>query len=113
LRDHAGLEAAIARPQAYAHYEAADLALQAAALAHGIAESQLFIDGNKRVALAAMHTFLLINGLQLHASQEERARWILDLAAPGRTADEKVRALGARLRRSTVPHPDEGDEPSG
>jgi death on curing protein len=70
-------------------------------LAHGIAEGQLFIERNKRVALAALHTFLLVNGLQIDASQEERARWILTLAVPGRTAEEKVRDLAARLRRST------------
>jgi hypothetical protein len=46
-------------------------------LAHGLAEGQLFVDGNKRVALAALHTFLLVNGLQIDASQEERAHWIL------------------------------------
>lgn len=49
-----GLESALARPAAYAHYEDADLALQAAVLAHGIAEGQQFIDGNKRTALVAM-----------------------------------------------------------
>jgi hypothetical protein len=42
----------------YALYEDADLALRAAALAHGVAESQTFIDGNKRLALIAMLTFL-------------------------------------------------------
>jgi hypothetical protein len=40
LRNRSGLESAFARPQTYAHYEEADLALQAAVLAHGIAESQ-------------------------------------------------------------------------
>ena len=38
----------MARPATYAHYEKADLALQAAVLAHGLAEGQLFIEGNKR-----------------------------------------------------------------
>jgi death-on-curing family protein len=58
LRNRDGLESALARPATYAHYEDADLALQAAVLAHGIAEGQLFIDGNKRTALVAMLTFL-------------------------------------------------------
>jgi death-on-curing protein len=82
-------------------------------LAHGIAEGQIFIEGNKRVALAALHTFLLVNGLQIDASQEERARWILNLAAPGRAPEEKVRDLAVGLRQSTVPHPDELDEGDG
>lgn len=57
-----------------------------------------------------MHTFLLVNGLEMNASQEERARWILDLAAPGKTSEEKVGELAGRLRQSSVPHPDELEE---
>jgi prophage maintenance system killer protein len=48
LRNHDGLESALARPETYAHHEAADLALQAAVPAHGLAEGQHFIDANKR-----------------------------------------------------------------
>jgi Fic/DOC family len=58
LRDQGALEGALGRPRSYADYEDADLALQAAVLAHGIAESQAFIDANKRLALVVMLTFL-------------------------------------------------------
>jgi prophage maintenance system killer protein len=44
------LESALGRPRAHAHYDGVDLALQAAVLAHGLAEGQFFIDGNKRSA---------------------------------------------------------------
>jgi death on curing protein len=71
LRNRAGLESALARPATYAHYEDADLALQAAVLAHGIAEGQLFIDGNKRTALVAMLTFLEVNGFRVDAPDPE------------------------------------------
>jgi len=81
LRDRAGLESALGQPRNYALYEGADLALQAAALAHGIAESQTFIDGNKRLALVAMLTFLEINGFGAEASDPELAEWILGLSA--------------------------------
>ena len=64
LNKRAGLESALARPRTFAHYESADLALQAAVLAHGIAEGQTFIDGNKRTGLVAMLTFLEINGFR-------------------------------------------------
>ena len=40
LRSPPALEGALERPRSYAHYQDADLALQAAVLAHGIAESQ-------------------------------------------------------------------------
>ena len=72
LRNRDGLESVLARPAAYAHYENADLAHQAAALAHGIAEGQQFIDGNKRTALVAMLTFLEVNGLRVRTSDRER-----------------------------------------
>ncbi len=65
LRSRSGLESALGRPYMYAQYQAADLALQAAVLAHGIAEGQHFVEGNKRIALAAMRTFLFINGAWL------------------------------------------------
>jgi death on curing protein len=85
------------RPQTHAHYGDTDIASQAAVLAHGIAETQPFIEGNKRTALAALLTFLAVNGYDVIASQAERADWILRLSA-GMTADE----LGATIRRSLV-----------
>jgi death-on-curing protein len=71
----------LTRPKTRAHYEQADIASQAAALAHGIAETQPFIDGNKRTALAAILTFIAVNGYELRTSQEERADWMLRLSA--------------------------------
>jgi len=97
LRDRAGLESALGRPRNYALYEDADLALQAAALAHGIAESQTFIDGNKRLALIAMLTFLEINGLAVEASDPELAAWIIGLSA-GTAPVELAEVLRARAR---------------
>lgn len=70
---HLTLEGALARPATHAHYQDADLALQAAVLAHGIAKTQPFIDGNKRAALVAMLTFLEINGARLQATDRELA----------------------------------------
>lgn len=81
LRNRAGLQSAIARPETYAHYQDADLALQASVLAHGIAESQCFIDGNKRTALIAMLAFLEINGCRVEASDPDLADWILSFSA--------------------------------
>jgi death on curing protein len=99
LRNQPGLESALARPAAYAHYENADLALQAAALAHGIAEGQQFIDGNKRTALVAMLTFMEINGVRVNASDRELADWILSFsagAAPEHVA-QLLRAAGSPI----------------
>ena len=80
LRSRDALEGALGRPAHYAHYQQADLALQAAVLAHGIAETQPFIDGNKRTALVAMLTFLEINGYRVRATDPELADWIISLS---------------------------------
>lgn len=98
LRDLAGLEGALARPATHLHYETADLALQAAVLAHGIAERQAFLDGNKRTALVAMLAFLEINGYRVDASDPELAGWILSLSAGASPAE-----LAKRIRGALVP----------
>jgi death on curing protein len=87
LRSRSTLESALARPAGYAHYEDADLALQAAVLAHGIAEGQAFLDGNKRLALVAMLTFLELNEQRLDATDPELADWIIGLSADLMPAD--------------------------
>lgn len=96
LRNRAGLESAIARPETYAHYQDADLALQATVLAHGIAEGQQFIDGNKRTALIAMLAFLEVNGWRVEASDPELADWILSFsrgATPESVAERVASAM--------------------
>ena len=98
LRSPGGLASALMRPRNFALYQGADLALQAAVLAHGIAVGQHFVDGNKRIVLVAMRTFLLVNGYQVRATQEERARWILELST-GLSVDE----LSALIRAALLP----------
>jgi death-on-curing protein len=100
LRDPGGLESALSRPRGYAHYQDADLALQAAVLAHGIAESQTFIDANKRLALVAMLTFLELNGYRIEASDFDLAGWIISLSA-GTTPEQ----LALLVRESMRPTP--------
>lgn len=105
LRNREGLEGALARPETYAHYEDADLVLQAAVLAHGLAEGQHFIDGNKRIALVAMLTFLEFNGWRVEASDPELADWILSFSAgadPERVA-ELIRARLIEIRAEQAP----------
>lgn len=96
LRSRDALEGALGRPASYAHYEDADLALQATVLAHGIAETQSFIDGNKRTALIAMLTFLEINGYRIEATDRELADWILGFSR-GATPEDTVEAIRPRL----------------
>ena len=102
VRDTSLLESALARPlRLYAYGDPPpDLAALAASLAAGIAKNHPFVDGNKRTAYVAMRTFLVINGVDIAASQEDKyevmlglaagevteeglARWIRDHLAPG------------------------------
>jgi death-on-curing family protein len=99
LRNRAGLESALARPETYAHYQGADLPLQAAVLAHGVAEGQQFIDGNKRTALIAMLVFLEVNGWCVEASDPELADWILSFSR-GTTPEAVAELVNAAMRRT-------------
>src|SRR5215831_4975889 len=62
VRDVGVLEGAVFRPQT-GYYNS--LAEEAAALMESLANNHPFLDGNKRTAFAAFHTFLLINGHDL------------------------------------------------
>ncbi len=94
LRSRSGLESALSRPITYAHYYDADLALQAAILAHGIAEGQCFIEGNKRTAYFSCITFLYQNGYFLNIALGEIVQWIQELSE-GLSPDD----LAAHFRR--------------
>jgi death on curing protein len=62
LRGRGLLESAVFRPQA-GYYST--IAEEAAALMESLANNHPFVDGNKRIAFAATHTFLLVNGYDL------------------------------------------------
>ena len=57
-----------------AHDHDSDLATLAAAYGFGLSSNHPFIDGNKRVALMAIRTFLAINGYELEATETEAVR---------------------------------------
>ncbi len=100
LRSRSSLEGALARPASYAHYQDADIALQAAVLAHGIAETQPFLDGNKRLALVAMLTFLEANGYRVDATDPELADWIIALSG-ALTPEQLAERIRQRLKPAT------------
>jgi death-on-curing protein len=81
LRDQGALEAAVFRPQT-GYY--ANLAEEAAALMESLANNHPFLDGNKRVAFDATHTFLLVNGFTIVADPAETYVFMIDSMAQGR-----------------------------
>ncbi len=96
LRDESALESALARPKnKWVYSDERDVAALAAAYGFALVTSHPYRDGNKRIGLLAMATFLGINGYELtatdengvgemlalaagHVSEEELARWIRD-----------------------------------
>ena len=91
LRDEGLLLSALARPQNLLAYseETPHISALAASLAYGIAKNHPFVDGNKRTALVVSRTFLLLNGYQLNAAQEEKYVTFLKLAE-GNLSEEEL-----------------------
>jgi death-on-curing protein len=50
-------------------------------LGFSLALNHPFLDGNKRVAHAAMEAFVMLNGSEIVATIDEQERLMLDLAA--------------------------------
>ena len=75
LRDQGLLEAAIFRPQ-NGYYD--DLVHEAAALMESLASNHAFLDGNKRISLAATDTFLRINGYYLELETATAHKFITE-----------------------------------
>jgi len=83
LLDIGKLEAAIAQPQMTWGGEDLYPSLheKAAALAFSLCQSHAFVDGNKRIAHAALEAFLICNGFELEASVDEQERLFTELAS--------------------------------
>jgi death-on-curing protein len=79
LRDLGGLESALARPfQTFENQELyPTIILKAAALLESILVNHPFIDGNKRTGYTLLRLFLLSNGLDIDASQDDRYEFII------------------------------------
>jgi death-on-curing protein len=82
VRDVGLLESALARPQASAFGEDAYATIheKTAALLHSIARNRALVDGNKRLALAAMLAFLGVNGWRLTMTNDEAYDFVIKVA---------------------------------
>jgi death-on-curing protein len=76
------VESAVAQPQMTFGGEDLypTLADKAATLSFSLIKNHAFVDGNKRVGHAAMETFLVTNGYELAAGDDEQERVIFALA---------------------------------
>lgn len=83
LRDLGALESCVAQPQqSFDGVELyPDMPAKAAALAFFLASNHPFVDGNKRIAHAALAVTLRLNGYALIASVDEQEEIMLRLAS--------------------------------
>jgi death-on-curing protein len=102
VRDYGLLEAALARPRATAFGKDAypDLDAKGAALLHSIARNHALIDGNKRLALAAVIAFYGLNGRRLTLTNDAAYDLVISVAAGHLDA---VDAIAAILHTATRP----------
>ena len=100
LRDVGLLESAVARPQATAFGKDAypTVHAKAAALLHSIAGNHALVDGNKRLALAAVIAFYGLNGVRLTLTNGE-AYDLINAVAAGDLDD--VATIAKRLAGKT------------
>lgn len=80
LRDRAGLEAALARPQS-GYY--VDLIAEASALWESLSQNHPFLDGNKRLSITLTSAFLSVNGVELTFDDLEAYSFVIDLHDSG------------------------------
>jgi death-on-curing protein len=70
---------------------------KAAVLAVSLTQNHPFVDGNKRVAHAAMEVFLVLNGQEMEASVDEQERLMMELAAGNLGREDVVAWLSAHV----------------
>ena len=100
VRDLGLLDSAVQRPRASAFGQDAypDLETKAAALLQSVVGNHALVDGNKRLGLAALITFLGVNGRRLTWSNDEAYDAVIAVAS-GRLSD--LVDIAALLRSST------------
>ena len=98
LRDLGALQSAVDRARNKFIYENAGLPTLTAAYAFGIAKNHPFVDGNKRVALLSLVTFLGLNRVEFIAPEAEAVVMIRGLAASEVSEDDLKHWIVANIR---------------
>lgn len=76
LRDAGLLESAVQRAENKIYFQPeSTVAAVAASVSYGLIKNHAFIDGNKRIRLAALVDFLRLNGYRLLPTNKSRSRW--------------------------------------
>jgi len=82
IRDIGLVDSAAARPQAT--FDGKDLYpdifSKAACLGHSLIRNHPFVDGNKRTGYLSMRLFLNINGYDIKAGEDEKYKFVIEIA---------------------------------
>ena len=105
VRDLGALESAVAQPRAtFGEAELyPGLLEKAAALGFSLCGNHPFVDGNKRIAHAAMEVFLILNGYEIRATVDDQEHLMLGLAAGSVSRDELLTWLRAHAQPRPEP----------
>ncbi|MBL8189322.1 MAG: type II toxin-antitoxin system death-on-curing family toxin [Acidobacteria bacterium] len=97
LRDEGALESALLAAENRAYYEQASLAVCAATYVYHLTQAHAFIDGNKRIGLAAALLFVRLNDGRLKTTNAELIELFLKIAANEMTRDEAEQLFEQRI----------------
>jgi death-on-curing protein len=100
LRDAAGLESAVATPQATFGGEFLHTSIPAMAAAYlfHLCQNHPFVDGNKRAGANAAITFLFLNNWEPTLAEEELVELVLAVASSRLAKQELVAVFESRCR---------------
>ncbi len=99
ILNEGALESTVNKPKnLYCYGEDITLFSLTAAYGYGFVKNHCFVDGNKRIALIVVYTFLSINGIELTASEVDAANFFLELAASQEGQEEDMARLANWLK---------------
>ena len=94
VRDESLLESTLAKAQVLLNYVPNSAVYDlAAAYGYGFIKNHVFVDGNKRVGLAAMAAFLYLNGYEMSSTEVEEVVIVLEVASSRCTQAELAKWL--------------------
>lgn len=97
LREDGAFESALAAAENRALYEEADEVACAATYGFHLCQAHAFVDGNKRVAGAAMLIFLDLNGIEHTITPDDVIEIFLKIASSKMTRDELEAFVRSRV----------------
>jgi death-on-curing protein len=97
IRDEGAFESALVAVDNRVAYEQADVLACAATYAYHLTMAHAFVDGNKRVAAAAMRVFLLVNEVEIVATEDALYGLFIAIASGEMRCDGVEEWLRARV----------------